>query len=39
VAADNEAARLAEAILTQALDVWASLTDSGHTPGTATKGA
>ena len=35
----DAAARLADAILTQAVDVWASLTDSGRAPGTATKGA
>lgn len=35
----DEAARLAEAILTQALDVWVALTDPGRTPGTAHKGA
>ena len=34
-----EAARLADAILTQAVDVWASLTDSGRTLDPMTKGA
>jgi len=34
-----EAARLADAILTQAVDVWASLTDDGRTLDPVTKGA
>src|SRR6476661_7011499 len=34
-----EAARLADAILTQAVDVWASLTDDGRTLDPMTKGA
>jgi GntR family transcriptional regulator, transcriptional repressor for pyruvate dehydrogenase complex len=33
------AARLADAILTQALDVWATLTDDGRTLDPVTKGA
>ncbi|NUS40265.1 MAG: hypothetical protein HOP97_01350, partial [Terrabacter sp.] len=36
---DAEAGRLADAILTQAIDVWSSLTDGGSTLDHLTRGA